>query len=174
MLQEFLKHLNGIHKNIKFTMEIEKNGVLPFLDVLVTKWMGEWHSWAHSTQETYTYGRLPPHQAWAPPSSEKCSRSHTSLTGSHAIWCGKPREELQQLKQVVKHNRHSHSDIRQALQQNLEPKLKKKKIPQVLPWCCFIRPSATKLIDRCRNVVSKWFTSQRGKLRRCWGLPNLD
>jgi hypothetical protein len=47
MLQEFLKQLNGIQKNIKFTMEIEKNGVLPFLDVLVNKWMDEWHSWAH-------------------------------------------------------------------------------------------------------------------------------
>ena len=31
------KHLNGIHKNIIFTMEIDTNGVLPFLDVLVTK-----------------------------------------------------------------------------------------------------------------------------------------
>jgi hypothetical protein len=49
MLQEFLKHLNGIHKNIKFTMEVEKNGVFPFLDVQVTKQIDEWYSWAQST-----------------------------------------------------------------------------------------------------------------------------
>jgi hypothetical protein len=46
MLQEFLKRLNDIHKNIELTMEIEKNGVLLFLDVQVTKQMDEWHSWA--------------------------------------------------------------------------------------------------------------------------------
>jgi hypothetical protein len=32
-LTEFLKHLNGIHNNIKFTMEIEDEGHLPFLDI---------------------------------------------------------------------------------------------------------------------------------------------
>jgi hypothetical protein len=32
-LQNFLQHLNSIHPNIKFTMEIEHNKSLPFLDV---------------------------------------------------------------------------------------------------------------------------------------------
>jgi hypothetical protein len=35
-LQEFLKYLNNIHSNIKFTMETEQNWSLPFLDVLVS------------------------------------------------------------------------------------------------------------------------------------------
>jgi hypothetical protein len=35
-LQEFLRHLNGIHQNIKYTMETEEKRALPFLDVLVT------------------------------------------------------------------------------------------------------------------------------------------
>jgi hypothetical protein len=30
-------HLNNIHPNIKFTMEVEQNGSLPFLDVLVSR-----------------------------------------------------------------------------------------------------------------------------------------
>jgi hypothetical protein len=29
-LQEFLKHLNNIHLNIMFTMEVEQNKTLPF------------------------------------------------------------------------------------------------------------------------------------------------
>ena len=32
-LKEFLDWLNGIHTNIDFTMEIEKDGHLPFLDI---------------------------------------------------------------------------------------------------------------------------------------------
>jgi hypothetical protein len=36
-LHRFLQHLNTIHSNIKFTMEVEKNNTLPFLDVLVTR-----------------------------------------------------------------------------------------------------------------------------------------
>jgi hypothetical protein len=36
-LHGFLQHLNNIHPNIKFTMAVEKNGSLPFLDVLVSR-----------------------------------------------------------------------------------------------------------------------------------------
>ena len=36
-LQEFLSHINGLHDRIKFTMEIENNNSIAFLDVLVTK-----------------------------------------------------------------------------------------------------------------------------------------
>ncbi|GJQ76404.1 hypothetical protein Trydic_g2120 [Trypoxylus dichotomus] len=36
-LDWFLKHLNGVHPSIQFTMELEHNGVLPFLDVLVNR-----------------------------------------------------------------------------------------------------------------------------------------
>jgi predicted GIY-YIG superfamily endonuclease/uncharacterized protein (UPF0335 family) len=36
-LEKFLQHLNNIHTRIKFTMEIEKNGELPFLDILIYK-----------------------------------------------------------------------------------------------------------------------------------------
>ncbi|KAK5649280.1 hypothetical protein RI129_000309 [Pyrocoelia pectoralis] len=36
-LKAFLEHLNNVHPNIKFTIEIEQNDQLPFLDVLVKK-----------------------------------------------------------------------------------------------------------------------------------------
>jgi hypothetical protein len=36
-LQKFLFFLNSIHQNIKFTMDIDKNSSLPFLDVLVNR-----------------------------------------------------------------------------------------------------------------------------------------
>jgi hypothetical protein len=36
-LQEFLHHLKCVRPTIKFTMEVEANDTLPFLDVLVMK-----------------------------------------------------------------------------------------------------------------------------------------
>ena len=36
-LEEFLVHLNSLRNSIQFTMEVEENSSLPFLDVLVTK-----------------------------------------------------------------------------------------------------------------------------------------
>ncbi|XP_011069268.1 PREDICTED: uncharacterized protein LOC105155067 [Acromyrmex echinatior] len=36
-LRKFLIHLNKQHPNIRFTIDIEENGKLPFLDVLVSK-----------------------------------------------------------------------------------------------------------------------------------------
>jgi hypothetical protein len=38
-IQDLLQYLNGIHGNIMFTKELEQNGTLPFLDVLVKKKM---------------------------------------------------------------------------------------------------------------------------------------
>jgi hypothetical protein len=36
-LINFLEHLNGLHKNIQFTMEVEENGHLPFLNIDIYK-----------------------------------------------------------------------------------------------------------------------------------------
>jgi hypothetical protein len=36
-LQEFLEHLNNLRPSIQFTIEIECNNTLPFLDVLITR-----------------------------------------------------------------------------------------------------------------------------------------
>jgi hypothetical protein len=36
-LQDFLRHLNNIHKSIEFTMEAGQDRTLPFLDVLVSR-----------------------------------------------------------------------------------------------------------------------------------------
>jgi hypothetical protein len=37
-LQEFLHRLNSLRPSVQFTMKVETNNTLPFLDVLVSKW----------------------------------------------------------------------------------------------------------------------------------------
>ena len=36
-LDKFFQHLNDISKDIKFTMELEENGTIPFLDILIKR-----------------------------------------------------------------------------------------------------------------------------------------
>ena len=36
-LEKFLEHLNGLHKRIQFTMELEQDNTIPFLDALVKR-----------------------------------------------------------------------------------------------------------------------------------------
>jgi hypothetical protein len=37
-LQQFLHHLSSIWPTIKFTMNVEANNILPFLDIFIMKW----------------------------------------------------------------------------------------------------------------------------------------
>ncbi|KAK5638773.1 hypothetical protein RI129_013068 [Pyrocoelia pectoralis] len=59
-LNDFLQHLNNIHPNIKFTMEIEKQNQLPFLDILVTKIENEF-SYTLFRKQTHTNRYLNAH-----------------------------------------------------------------------------------------------------------------
>jgi hypothetical protein len=79
-LRKVLDHLNSIHHNIKFTMEVEKNQSLPFLDVLVSRRPDG--SLEHSLQKNYTYRLVPPRKVRTPPSPKErgLTLTHTPYT----------------------------------------------------------------------------------------------
>ena len=52
-LSNFLGHLNSLHPSIQFTMEIDANSSLPFLDVLVTR--KENHKLGHTVYRKPTH-----------------------------------------------------------------------------------------------------------------------
>jgi hypothetical protein len=59
-LTDFLNHLNGIHNNIQFTMEIEYEGHLPFLDINIYRKMDG--SLRHKVYQKPTHTNLYLHQ----------------------------------------------------------------------------------------------------------------
>ena len=69
-LTDFLNHLNGIHHNIKFTMEIEEVGNLPLLDIDIYKMDG---SLGHSLPETHPHQPLPTPKIPSPSSQQTLS-----------------------------------------------------------------------------------------------------
>ena len=54
-LQAFLEYINSIYSRIQFTLELEQNNKLPFLDVLITKT----RKGTLQLQETYPHKQIP-------------------------------------------------------------------------------------------------------------------
>lgn len=73
-LEKFFIHLNSISPEIKFTMELEENMSIPFLDVLIIRKKG-WLFGPQSFQEVNPHRKLPPCGFSPSPSPE--------------VWCSK-------------------------------------------------------------------------------------
>jgi hypothetical protein len=72
-LQQFLPHLSSIRPTIKFTMEVEANGTLLFLDVLVMKRGPKLTTKVY--QKTYSYWSISAFQVQLLTSCKKWSQS---------------------------------------------------------------------------------------------------
>jgi hypothetical protein len=111
---DFLNHLNGIHINILFTMEIEEEGHLPFLDIDINRKMDG--SLGHKVYRKTTHTNLYLHQ-----------RSHHHPANKHSVLSSLVHRakalcdqeflalELTFLTNVFKQNGYSHQQIQQAM-----------------------------------------------------------
>ncbi|CAH1242806.1 Hypp6981 [Branchiostoma lanceolatum] len=54
LIEPFHRHLNSIHPNIKFTKELEENGSLPMLDVLMSRKEDGWLKFSVFRKSTHT------------------------------------------------------------------------------------------------------------------------
>jgi hypothetical protein len=112
-LCKFLDHLNSIHHNIKFTMEVEKNQSLPFLDVLVSRRPDG--SLGHTVYRKPTHTDLYLHAKSAHHPDQK--KGDLLI---HCAWrlCDADSldKEIQHLKDTSIKNGYSNQDIRRALQ----------------------------------------------------------
>jgi hypothetical protein len=125
-LREFLDHVNSIHHNIKFTMEVEKNRSLLFLDVLVSRRPDG--SLGHTVYRKPTHTDLYLHAKSAHHPAQKTgvlySLIHRARRLSDADSLDK---EIQHLKETFIKNGYSNQDIRRALQKKDEPRPKQEK-----------------------------------------------
>ena len=112
-LTDFLNHLNGIHNNIQFTMEIE-DGHLPFLDIDIYKKMDG--SLGHRVYRKPTHTNLYLHQK----SHHHPANKHSvlsSLVHRATTLCDQESlaPELTFLTHVFQHNGYSHQQIQRAM-----------------------------------------------------------
>jgi hypothetical protein len=114
-LEEFLNHFNGLHRNIQFTMETEKEGHLPFLDIDIYR--TPHGSLGHKVYRKLTHTNL--YITWlhiiTPPTNRPFLQPWS--TGSVRALCDKEslHEELQFLKTTFRENGYSMKQIQRAL-----------------------------------------------------------
>ncbi|CAG9836786.1 unnamed protein product [Diabrotica balteata] len=121
-LSPFLDHLNSQHPSIKFTMEVENNRSLPFLDVLVTsKPNGRLgHSVYRKKTHTNRYLHASSHHHPAQKNSVINSLIHRAISISEP---DNLREELGHLQKTLVANGYSKSTIQNITHRHLHPPL---------------------------------------------------
>jgi aromatic ring-cleaving dioxygenase len=113
-LDIFLQHLNNQHVNISFTMELEANGCLPFLDVLLQK--SPSGSLIHSVYRKPTHTNQYINAFSHNPMFQKMSTMRNLFNRSIDI-ChpDKLSDEIQTLKNIFSQNGYSNYQIERAM-----------------------------------------------------------
>jgi hypothetical protein len=135
-LTDFLEHLSKLHKNIQFTMEIEENGHLPFMDIDIYKKLDG--SLGHKVYRKPTHTNLYLHQlSCHHPANKHCVLS--SLVHRARAICDQDSlpQKLDFLTTVFKHNGYSNHQIQRAMEttrQTSEPKEEKPTSTVYIPY----------------------------------------
>ena len=113
-LTTFLEHLNGLHKNIQFTIEIEEDGHLPFLDIDIYRKRDS--SLGHKVYRKPIHTNLYLHQL----SHHHPANKHPVLSSLiHRARALRDQEslahELEFLTTVLKNNGYNNSQIQRAM-----------------------------------------------------------
>jgi predicted GIY-YIG superfamily endonuclease len=116
-LYEFLDHINSIHPKIQFTMEMEENGKLPFLDVLLMKTPND--SIGHTVYRKPTHTNRYLHADSHHFPGQKKGVLNTLITRSRRLTDKEHiSEELRLLREVFINNGYSKREIKMAFAKN--------------------------------------------------------
>ncbi|XP_065647894.1 uncharacterized protein LOC136077140 [Hydra vulgaris] len=178
--QEFFKHLNRQHKNLRFTMEKEKDNQIPFLDVLINKSNSLSTSVYH--KKTYT-GLLQNFFSFAP-SCYKTGLIRCLIDRTYKInntWFGFDKD-IKNLSLVLKNNQFPQKVIDTEIKLYVEKKINPPvintvdniniryfKLPFIGFYSNFTKTKIDKIIKKyCKNVIIKFiFTTDKLKNNFC-------
>lgn len=151
-LDVFLEHLNNQHCDIKFTMEIENNGSLPFLDVLVKRLpdgrLG--HSVYRKPTHTDRYLHANSHHHPAQKLSVVNSLVHRAISISQT---DNLQSELDHVQKSLQNNGYRKTDIQSTIKRRLNPKSRIKN-DEVTKTVAFL-PYISRVTDRIGKVLRK-------------------
>lgn len=148
-LGEFLNHLNNQHDRIKFTMEIEENGKLPFLDVLVKR--GDGNKLAHTVYRKKTHTDRYLHAKSHHHPQQKRSLIKTLMHRANKIpdEISKP-EERKHVELALMKNGYTRKEIRNAC--HTKPKEEKEQ-QQIVTYARL--PFIAGVTDRLKKTLAK-------------------
>ena len=116
----FFSHLNGVHPSIQFTMELEANASLPFLDVLVCKNSSQRLSYSVYRKPTHTNCYLHALSHYYP--SQLNSVVNTLVSRSIRLSEEPNRHsELNKLRHTLQQNGYDKNQINRSIQRHLAP-----------------------------------------------------
>ena len=148
-LQEFLKHLNGIHPKIQFTMETEEDDQLPFLDVLVKKHTDGTLGHTVYRKKTHTNRYLNAASHHHPAQLQSVIKTLTTRSQRLADDEHK-KEEMGQLKKALTQNGFTSNNIRRALRPR-----KQKSEEETKPIATAHLPYVKGTTDKIGNILKK-------------------
>lgn len=147
-LDEFLEHANRQHRNIQFTMELEENNTLPFLDVLVEKRNGDiqfkvYRKPTHTDRYLHATSHHHPKQKRGLMNT-LVHRAKTICSENHL------QSELDHLRGALIDNGYRPREIERALHRNPTPRQERE---QAVARVCI--PYVQGLTDRLARVLKR-------------------
>ncbi|XP_046393751.1 uncharacterized protein LOC124161474 [Ischnura elegans] len=174
-LPTFLEHMNGVNPSIKFTMEVENNRRLPFLDILIErKENGNiGHSVYRKPTHTELYLNASSHHHPAQKKGVLTTLFHRAKAISddaHLI------QEISHLKSTFRKNGYNHREIQAALKRtSLERNNREEKEKPVaracLPYISSVSNKISRILKR-HNIEA--IHKPSSKIKTCIGTPKDD
>ena len=150
-LNKFFEHLNSQSVDIKFTMEVEKNGSIPFLDVLVYKKTDGYLGHKVFRKKTHTDSYLEADSHHHP--AQKLGIINTLATRASRICDAEHlKEEQGNLVRVFKNIGYKENDIRRTLRKPVgilkNPQQRKDKKRAYLPYIQGVTDKVSKVLKK--------------------------
>lgn len=153
-LLEFKDHLNNQHSDIKFTMEIENNGSLPFLDVLVSR--NPDGSIAHSVYRKPTHTDRYLHASSHHHPSQKLSVINSLVHRAFSVSQGPGlKQELNHVTNTLLENGYNKRDIQRVIFRHSHPRPQIIKEDRPKPTRVAFLPYIQGVTDRIGKILRK-------------------